>query len=89
MACKDRDEVQHSTFSEPTGIYTTTQRDTVPSCIYMVHCKCIAWLLMYAYGGKTQQDLIAFKNKVRIVGLELLLSELTVREIGVIRRHGT
>ena len=31
------------------GIHTTTQRDTVPSCIYMVHCrKRIAWLLVEA-----------------------------------------
>ena len=43
-----RDEAQHGTFSEPTrtGIHTTTQRGTVPSCIDMVHRrKRIAWLV--------------------------------------------
>ena len=42
-----RDETQHGTFSEPTrtGIHTTTQRGTVPSCIDMVHRrKRTAWL---------------------------------------------
>ena len=43
-----RDEAQHGTFSEPTrtGIHTTTQRGTVPSCIDMIHRrKRTAWLL--------------------------------------------
>ena len=68
-------------------VYTTTQRDTVPSCIYMVHCnKHTVWLL-HACGGETQQELTPFKHKEWSV-VELVLSELTVSGIGDIRRHG-
>ena len=46
-----RDEAEHGMFREPTrtGIHTSTQWGTVPSCIDIVHRrKCIAWLLVEA-----------------------------------------
>ena len=45
------DEGQHGMFSEPTrtGIHTTTQRGTVPSCIDMVHCRKCIRTCMYAW----------------------------------------
>ena len=57
-----RDEAQHGTFSEPThtGIHTTTQRGTVPSCIDMVHRR--KTHSMVGGGGETQQELILFKH---------------------------
>ena len=57
-----RDEAQHGTFSEPTrtGIHTTTQRGTVPSCIEMVHRRKTHSVVVG--GGETQQKLIPFKH---------------------------
>ena len=80
-----RDETQHGTFSEPTrtGIHTTTQRGTVPSCIYR-HGSPSKTHSVVAGGGETQQELIPFKHKEWSV-VDLVLSELTVTEMGAWR----
>ena len=68
-----RDEAQHGTFSEPTrtGIHTTTQRGTVPSCIEMVHRRKTHSVVVG--GGETQQKLIPFKHNEMVgIGIKLL-----------------
>ena len=76
--------MQHRTFSEPThtGIRTTTQRGTIPSCIDMVHRR--KRISVVVGGGNTQQELIPFKQKEWSV-VDLALSELTVTKMGAWR----
>ena len=83
-----RDEAQHGTFSEPTrtGIHTTTQRGTVPSCIEMVHRRKTHSVVVG--GGETQQKLIPFKHN-EMVGCRLgVVGVDGPRWVYGVRRHG-
>ena len=73
----------------PVLVYTlaTTQKGTAASCVYMVVHRRTTHSMVFACGDDMQQELILFKHKKWWV-VELVLSELTVTEIGGVRRHG-